>query len=365
MLLVEEIRERKASLEERVREKENQKINFQEEEENLRNQIEQKEKELSELVSKQGIIKKQIEDFLPRIEHISNNYKKMQYPPYYYGLLLLRMGDKDLFLKAFVPFVKKKQKDFWVWSHLAEAFEPTSEEYFMCLCKSMHCNAPDKFSIGVRQKLADAMVQRKMFAEAKYEYQKIIAIRENEGWPLKEVHKNWLRQSWWMTSVAVKTNQQLYAKNAGLSNNLLYTDIPEQIAVVTNVNTSKKVFGFSISKEINGFSVYAMFDYIPKQGDFVKIRLKPKEDSKSNFYQLYSLKRTKEFPSDEIYKPIKGKLVIHRNNSFGFIDNVYVSPQIISKHRLANNQEIMAIAIQTYNTKRKAWGWNVIDIEKG
>jgi len=141
--------------------------------------------------------------------------------------------------------------------------------------------------------------------------------------------------------------------------------VPEKIAVVTNVNNGKKVFGFSISKEITGFSMYAMFDFIPKQGDFVKIRFIPKEDSKSNFYKLYSLDKTTDLPSDEIYKIIEGELVIHKTNSFGFVDNVFVSPQIISKYKLENGSQINATAIQTYNAKRKAWGWNVINIVKG
>ena len=308
--------------------------------------------------------KKQIEEFLPLIKNISVTYKNMKYTAYYFGLLLLKVGDKELFLKAFIPFVKRNKKSFWVWSHLAEAFDQSSQEYLMCLYKSMSCDAPDKFTISVRENLANALAKRKMHAEAKYEYEKIVKIRNNEKWPLKDEHKNWYKLVWWNSTIAVKNNRDLYRKSNNFSANVFFVNEPEYTAVVVKVNPNKKVFEFSISKEISGYSVFSIFDIDLKKGDFVKLRLMPKEDEKSNFYKLYSLSKTKEIPSDEIYKTVEGKFVMLKGNSFGFVNNVYVSSQIINEYHLENSNYITATAIQTYNPKRKAWGWNVIDIIK-
>lgn len=318
-------------------------------------------------ISKQLLIeqnnKTSIEKFLPFIEHISNNYKRMQYPAYYYGLLLLRIGNKDLFLKAFIPFVKKKQKDFWVWSHLAEAFDKDSNDYFMSLCMSLYCGAPNKFTIKVRKDLADVFIRKKMFSEAKYELSVILITRQKEGWPLKEEHLNWLKYKWWDSAKVIKDNNNSYYKNGNnCKNQLLFSDVATQIAVVTHVNTDKKVFSFIVSKEIYGFSNYSIFGILPKKGDFIEIKLMPKKDAKSNFYKLYSLCKTKENASENIAKYIKGNIVINPGNSYGLIGNVFVSPNLVKNYELKNGQKINALAIQSYNKNRKSWGWQVISI---
>jgi hypothetical protein len=81
--------------------------------------------------------------FIPKIAEISKKYSNMQYPPYYYAKLLLVQGGKEKFMDAFLPFAKRKSRDFWVWNLMSDNFSPDSNEYFSCLCKSATCGAPD------------------------------------------------------------------------------------------------------------------------------------------------------------------------------------------------------------------------------
>ncbi|MEA3504999.1 MAG: hypothetical protein U9R32_07365, partial [Bacteroidota bacterium] len=211
-------------------------------------------------------------EFLPEIEYVAKTYKKMQYPPYYYAKLLLLVGDKGKFLDAFLPFARKKQRDFWVWNLLSEVYDKNSNEYFSCLCKSLSCGAPDKFTINVREKIANIFVKQELYSEAKYEYQKIIETRDNEGWPLREKHMKWQELPWWEDTQVSRNNIDIYNKNLHLAKSLLFANTEEEIIAVEFVNEDKKVFSFIASKQKYGFTHYGNFDLKPIVGKTYKVR---------------------------------------------------------------------------------------------
>ena len=304
-----------------------------------------------------------IKDFIPAIAAVSKKYSNMQYPPYYYAKLLIALGDKEHFMEAFLPFAKKKSRDFWVWNLMSENFDRNSKEYFSCLCKSATCGAPDKFTGDVREKLADVFISKKQFAEAKHELSRIIDARNKEGWALRDKHIVWRNFAWWNNTDQAKNNFHIYNKNITIAESLLFADIPEEIIVVERVNKEKSVLNFIISKNKYGFASFRKYKIKPKVGDFYKVKFDIKEDDKSNFYKLLSIRVTDKKVSKEIYKQEKGILEIREGNSFGFVNNIFVAPQIITKKGLKNGVEINITALQSYNAKRKAWGWSVINIK--
>ncbi len=307
---------------------------------------------------------KKIREFIPVIANASNTYKNMQYPPYYYAKLLLALGDREHFIEAFLPFAKRKQQNFWVWDLMSENFAKDSDEYFSCLCKSLLCGAPDKFTGGVREKIAGTYVKKQMFAEAKYEYKKIIDSRKKEGWSLRDKHIAWQKLSWWDNTDATKSNRATYEKHLSVAESLLYANIAEEVLVVTRVNKEKSVFNFIVSKDKYGFSSYRKLRISPKEAQIYAVRFAEKTDSKSSFYTILSLKETDKQANNEIHKDVQGNLRINIGNSFGFIKDVFVPPHIIKNNNLKNNDALSVVAINSYNSKRKAWGWNVITIKK-
>ncbi len=320
---------------------------------------------LSKQLLNQADNKKRIEEFLPRIGYISNNYKNMQYPSYYYAKLLLALGDKEHFMQAFLPFAKKKQRDFWVWDLLSDAFDKSSEEYFSCLCKSLSCGAPEKFTGNVREKFAIALIKQQQYSEAKYELERIIETRLNEGWALKPKHSDWQNYSWWNTTQIPRNNFGLYKNNLTIAEGLLYADIAEELMVIERVNKEKTVLNFIVSKKKYGLVFYGKFNIKPQVGEVYAVRFaKSDKPQKSNFYQIQSIALSNQPASIEIYKQVEGRIIIKQGNSFGFVDNVFVPPQVINNYQLMDGGKIKANAVQTFNTRRKAWGWSVINIEK-
>ena len=305
-----------------------------------------------------------IKEFIPTIAYVATTYNNMQYPPYYYAKLLIASGDKEHFMKAFLPFAKKKSRDFWVWNLISENFDRTSDEYFSCLCKAATCGAPDKFTGDVREKLANIFISKEQYPEAKFELSRIIEARNKEGWSLKDKHIGWQNFAWWNQIVASKNNFNLYKNNLSLSEGLLYSDIPEDIIIVDRINKEKSVLNFVATKQKYGFFNYSKYNINPKIGDIYAVRLEERKDKASNFYRIKSIVETTKVVNIEIYKMIEGKVIINQGNSFGFVKNIFVSPEVINKHNLKNGDSINGYAIQTYNSKRKAWGWNVIKVKR-
>lgn len=307
--------------------------------------------------------KKEIIGFIPKLTEIIKNYPKMKYPPYYHAKLLLALGDKENFIKTFAPFARKNQKQFWVWDLMSEIYPLNSDHHFSCLCKSLACMAPNKYTIKVREKIARILVNKKLFPEAKHEYKIIIETRKNEGWPIKKELIEILNQDLWNNYKATSSNTNMYFNNLKLAESLIYDDIPTDIICVGSVNQEKKIINFVASKTKYGFASYKNFSIKPKPGDIFECKFFDKKDDKSTFFKLISICSSTKLPSNEIYKTIEGNLVISNANSFGFIGNVFVSPKIINEYKLENNKYIKAKAIKTYNTRRRVWGWNVCYIK--
>ncbi len=303
-----------------------------------------------------------IKKFIPKIAKVAGEHKNMQYPPYYHAKLLIALGDKQHFLEAFLPFARKKKRDFWVWDLMSEAYESDSAEYFSCLCKSLACGAPDKFTVNVREKLAGAFVARNMLPEAKYEYNKIIEVRQKEGWPLTQKHNEWPAFPWWQHTTVAKSNADIYESNKQTAMSLLFADTPEEILCVESVNNQKSIINFVVSMQKHGFTSYKGFDVKPKAGDVLAVRFAEKPDEKSSFYKVLSVRKTDQVPPPEIYKKTGGRLRIKPGNSFGFVNDVFFPSGLIEKNELKNNDAVEFVALLTHNRKKKDRGWKAIKI---
>lgn len=306
-----------------------------------------------------------IRSFIPKIAGVSEQHTNMQYPPYYHAKLLIALGDKQNFMKAFLPFARKKQKNFWVWDLMSEVLDINSKEYLSCLCKSLMCGAPDKFTINVREKLAEALIHKKQYPEAKYELKAIIDTRTKEAWTLKQKHQDWKNYPWWNSSADLKDNFNLYKNNVSIAKDLLFSDIEEELLVVERVNREKTVLNFIVSKQKHGLIFYGKHTIKPTIGEVYAVRFKnDNKPKKSSFYQILSIRPSEQKPPDEICKQIQAKVIIKTGNSFGFIERAYVPAPIIKKYELIDGEMVKARVIQSFNNKHKTWGWLVISIQK-
>ena len=59
-------------------------------------------------------------------------------------------------------------------------------------------------------------------------------------------------------------------------------------------------------------------------------------------------------------KELQGVVRIPAGKPFGFMDDVFIHPSLVTKYKLIDGTEFSGSAIRIYNQEKKQWGWKVI-----
>lgn len=314
--------------------------------------------------SKLAIASQQVTDgLIKQVESFVEEHPKFIYPQYYLGKLLLESGDREEAFKRFIPFAKKKKNDFWVWDLLSE-IQQDLDLKIACLCKALTCKSPPKMLVKVHYKLAQLLIDKKEFTAAKFEVDRTIQIRNNEGWRIPNDLQNMVNQKWYVDAQKDKNNWRFYKTHLKEAEDLLYFDIIPEIAVITHVNREKSVLNYIISKDKNGFFNYSKYFRNARQGEFLKLRSQLQKKGNNTFYKVLTAEKTNETPNSDVYKSFGGKLKLIEGKGFGFIDDIFVPPYFVRENNLERKGgiEFNGTAILNFNKKRNAWDWKIISI---
>lgn len=302
--------------------------------------------------------KDKAEAFLPVLSQIVEDCPQFQYPAYFNAKLLLALGDKDNMLESLLPFAKKKRNDFWVWEILAEAFSSDPEKVFACYCKALSCKSPDEMLVGLRQKMARLLIARKLYAEAKTEIDLLVHARTKNGFKIPAEVANWQAMDWYKTAVQSKSNFGFYKAYLPIAESLLFSDVPEESVIVEFVNADKKILNFIASETKFGFLKYDRFFSDVKVGDTLRVRFLG--GSNEGMHQLYTaIIVNDETLKNQFIREIKGIVKRPSDKPFGFLDEVFIPPYIVTKHKLADGMSFAGKAIKTFNREKKQWGWKL------
>lgn len=308
--------------------------------------------------------KNKINSFLPILDNIIEKYPDYKYLPYYKAQMLLAIGDKESGLDAFLPFAKQKQNDFWVWGLMAEIFEDDKDLQFACYCKALSLRTPNDFLIKTRQAFVKPLIERELYTEAKAEIKNIINVRKSKEWKIPNEIVQWTESNWYTEANEISNNKSLYEKHKRKAEELLYSDIPEQFIVVEFVNYNKNMLSFVKDKTLNGFFNYEGLINNPKIGDVLKVRV----DAVGNegFHRALTLDVVDKSLDVDIpsLKEVSGVIRIPENKSFGFIDGIFIPPNLVKSSNLVSGQEVAAKAILSFNKSKNEWSWKGIEIIK-
>ena len=297
--------------------------------------------------------------FLPILSDIVDTYPQFQYPAYFNAKLLLALGDKDHMLSALLPFAKKKRNDFWVWEILAEAFSDDADKVFACYCKALSCKSPEEMLVSLRQKMAGILISKKLYNEAKTEIELLVEARNSHGYKIPNEVVNWQSQEWYKTAAPQKSNFGFYKQFTSTAESLLFSDTPEETVIVEFVNADKKMLNFIASESKFGFFKYDRFFKDVKVGDTLKVRFQG--GAKESMYQLYTaIKVNDEAFKKQFMKELQGFVRIPAGKPFGFMDDVFIHPSLVTKYKLTDGMQFTGKAIKSYNQEKKQWGWKLL-----
>lgn len=303
--------------------------------------------------------KDKAEAFLPILSQILEDYPQFQYPAYFNAKLLLALGDKDNMLESLLPFAKKKRNDFWVWEILAEAFSSDPEKVFACYCKALSCKSPDEMLVSLRQKMARLLIARKLYNEARTEIDLLVHARTEHGFKIPAEVTNWQAMDWYKTAVQSKSNFGFYKAYLPIAEALLFSDVPEESVIVEFVNADKKILNFIASETKFGFLKYDRFFSDVKVGDTLKVRFQG--GSNEGMHQLYTaIKVNDETFKKQFMKELQVVVRIPAGKPFGFMDDVFIHPSLVTKYKLTDGMQFTGKAIKSYNQEKKQWGWKLL-----
>ena len=102
---------------------------------------------------------------------------------------------------------------------------------------------------------------------------------------------------------------------------------------------------------------------MPSIGDLLLVRLQPV--GTDGFYKVLTIKKSTdiEILDLDIIKKVKGNFSQNTGQNFGFLGDIFVSPETITKNKLNNGDNIEGIALLSYNKKKNEWGWKLLKID--
>lgn len=302
-------------------------------------------------------------EFLPRLDKIIDSHPEFQYPEFHKAKLLLAIGEKGNVMETLIPFAKKKKREFWTWDILSKAFPKDDERVIACWAKAITCGASEEYLVNIRQRIAAWFIAHKQFNEAKAEILILTKVRQDKKWPIPEIVNNWTKQEWYASAIAPRSNQDFYKSLVPKADEILYSDIPDEMIIVDFVNTDKKILNFIASETKFGFFKYDRFIEKIAIGDTLKVRFSG--GTNEGLYQVLTVEKTPDLDfADRFIKKITGIVIIPEGRSSGYINDATIFAKTVLKYNLKHGQTVQAMCIKGYNQDRKQWGWKVFDIKQ-
>lgn len=308
--------------------------------------------------------KHKIQAFLPKMEQIVDNYPEMMYPGYFCGKLMLAMGaDKADTLDTLMPFVRKKQSEFWVWQLMGEVYKDEKDMQLACLLCASYCRTQETFLGKVRMKLISLYVSKGDYPRAKYHLDKITRCYVQQGWRLPIEVQHWMKEAWVQNTVADSSDGIDYKKYI---NAILTHDANESIAIVTYVDCNRKRVFLVYGKEQRTSVRNADLRVPAKVGLLVNLKWMPATDN-INIVGA-EVVDSSVLKSVSYIRLFDSKVERHSRNPFAFVKkdgiSCYICPKEVQRHQLDDGDPVSVLAVWDYNKKKAIWNWSCVILNK-
>ena len=113
---------------------------------------------------------------------------------------------------------------------------------------------------------------------------------------------------------------------------------------------------------MNGFFNYDGLINNPKIGDILKVRIEPVGNE--GFHRALTLETIEDSAKVDLpsLKEVSGAIEIRQDKNFGFIDDVFIPPNLVESSSLIDGQTISVKAILSFNKTKKEWGWKGYEV---
>lgn len=300
--------------------------------------------------------------FVQQLKKVCQLYPQFQYIPYHRALLLIALGEKDEARKALLPFIKRRGNEFWVWDALCDTSDDP-EVKLSCLCRALMCKTDPNFLGKVHIKAAQLMHELGHDGNARAELRAMQKTYSANGWNIPREAVTIARNDWYQSAIAADNNLEFYKNHLGASEQFLYMDIPETEVLVTYLNREKKICNFITNKRKRGFFSFKGIKVKLFENEILRVRFDA-EVSEDKPMRILTLSKPKDISQyvGMFFKKIEGRLNIRDAQQFGFVGDIFVSPDLCSC--LSDGDNVSGTAVLTYNRKKESYGWKAVKLNK-
>ncbi len=317
------------------------------------------EKQRGDVISKE--LNESINLFINKLSNLIQLHPEYEFALYNKVKLMMALGHREDLVGMYIPFVKKKSSEFWVWDLLGEIYENKDKRISLaCYCKGLLCRTPKAMIVGLKEVAAVAMFDLGYLSEAKAELESCVEIRIKNWGKLNYSLQGLIGQDWFKQTESSKNNIAFYRKHSSLADELLWSDSLRPI-LITYVNREKKIASFITDDDKKSFFNYSRL-YVQEINinDVLLVDYNGVEpDSISN---IKFCKRMDDAKLSCFYKEVSGKLIIKDGASYGFVSGVFISTEVLKKVNITNGDNIKALAIKSFDKKKSYYSWRAIKI---
>lgn len=305
--------------------------------------------------------------WLKRLTESANQHPDWPFLPYYHARLLQQLNRPEEAMRVFLPFARRKKRDFWVWSLLTDLLpNATSEQLLACYARALTLNTPEPFLVKVRQRAASLLIQVDRWADARAEIDRLVQTRRENNWSIPVEVVQWTNDDRYTQVMASPLNEWSHAL-AAQADNLLCADLSlavEQVVLVTGIDSSGNYCTVAIDGHTSGSFPSKKFRLNVSTGD--RLLLQYTMVSKQGRQQLYvfSAQQT-EAPCTQLQtRSLVGPLRIMPGKSIGFVGDIYVPAELLTGTATLADQLVAVKAVESWNNAKKKMGWRAFQITK-
>lgn len=301
------------------------------------------------------------EVFLPKLNALMEAHPEMTYPGYFYGKLLVSLGENaDETLRVVVPFVRKKSTEFWAWQLMSDVFVADDEKKLACLLRAVNGHTQENFLGKVRIKLASHFIQHNDLNRARHQIDAVVRCYASQGWRLPFEIEQWIHEPWIKDTTPDETAPIDYMK---ITDEILLQGTEEAVAIATYVNyqSNKTTLVYGYQKEL-----IQKLRFKTYKGKAYRINYIVDKDGKPKVLHAHPI----NLPNDLDYaKKVEGTVSRRPGNPFAFLrtettNDCYIPSDLVKEHNLEDGQAITGKIVYCFNAKKGVWNWNCVTIKK-
>lgn len=151
-----------------------------------------------------------------------------QYMPFYKATILMSLKRNDEALEYYKKLILKTPSKWSLWNQVSVLVENVNLKIAL-LCKAISVEREESFIGGCRLRLAKALIEKNMMANAKYELDKYRDFYESKGWGLKQEYHEIVSQI--PQGTQSENNSLLYDEYIRQAEGFIYSALPSQFAI--------------------------------------------------------------------------------------------------------------------------------------